>query len=206
MLPLYSVQQGVVHSGYFNEAADKIGAYPNLAIPPETPEDKSFFRDVTGICDDPDLQEKWSDIVTPVNTENDLDGVIFMYRLAPKNTFCLMKHWGDPDMPDKNFGMDAGASVNNKFWQSVTEELFIHNAYSIFGPFGQPDKEWFCGHIPVWSKNPKDTLDVGGTEVAGAWGFVMNYLNWRELKDRSNIYERFAGCNLEFNLTPAPAP
>lgn len=210
MLPLYSVQQGVIHSGYFNEAAEQIGKYPNLLIP-ETLDTPSIKRNVSGICDDPALQEKWSEIVTPVNEENDLNGVVFAYRLAPKNVFCLYER-ANMDSPDKSFGKDVGSSSLNEFWKTVTTEMFVHRKYSIFGPFTpstMPEKEWVCGHIPVWTKptdppNPEDSLNVHGVDVPNAWGFVMNYLDWGLIKDRSNIYERFADCNLDFELTHSP--
>jgi atrial natriuretic peptide receptor A len=206
MVPLYSVQQGVIHSNYFDEVAEEIGRYPNRLIP-ETVGTPKVLRNVTGLCDDPDLQLKFREIVQPINEENDLDGIIFAYRLAPRNVFCLFER---PDMSsmDPNFGMDAGSSSQNPFWKTVTTEMFIERKYSIFGPFGLPDKEWFCGHIPIWSKpDPssafQSSLNVHGTEVPFAWGFTMNFLDWRKLKERSNIYERFAGSNLDFKLTRA---
>lgn len=204
MIPLYSVQQGVIHSGYFNEVADVIGRYPNRLIP-ETVGQEKVLRNVTGICDDPDLQSKFREIVQPVNEENDLDGLVFAYRLAPKNVFCLYER-ANMTSEDVNFGLDAGQSSNNPFWTRVTEELFIERRFSLFGPFGLPEKEWICGHMAIWSKpDPasafQSSLNVHGTEVPYAWGFVMNFLDWRLLKDRSNIYERFAGCNFDFKLT-----
>ena len=204
MVPLYSVQQGVIHSNYFDDVAEKIGRYPNLLIP-ETVGTPTELRNVTDICDTPDLQLKFREIVQPVNEENDLDGLVFAYRLAPRNVFCLYER-ADMSSPDTNFGLDAGSSSENPFWAKVTKELFIERKYSIFGPFGLPDKEWFCGHIAVWSKpDPaaafQSSLNVHGTEVPFAWGFVMNFLDWRLLKERSNIYERFAGSNLDFKLT-----
>lgn len=32
-------------------------------------------------------------------------------------------------------------------------------------------------------------------------GFVVNFLDWTKLKDKSDIYKRFADCHLEFDLT-----
>mmetsp|Transcript_3823 Transcript_3823/g.8537 ORF Transcript_3823/g.8537 Transcript_3823/m.8537 type:complete len:1220 (+) Transcript_3823:92-3751(+) len=211
MLPLYSVQQSVIHSGYFNDAAEQIGPYQigssiNPNVIPETMNQTNIMRDVTGICDDGALQEKWRDIVKPINDDNDLEGVVFGYRLAPKNVFCLFER--PPPMGDKNFGLDAGSSSQNGFWKSITEGIFIEREYAIFGPFEpMPDsgKEWFCGHLPIWTKS-KEILNVQGVQVEGAWGFVMNYLDWAMLKDRSNIYERFAECNLDFELTRIASP
>ena len=75
MLPLYSVQQGVIHSGYFNDLPNKIGPYPNLVMP-ESEETPFTKRDVSGICDDPAYVSKWRSIVEPINSDNDLDGVV----------------------------------------------------------------------------------------------------------------------------------
>ena len=200
MLPLYSVQQGVVHSNYFDDAATKIGRYPNRVIP-ETENEMKIMRDVSGICDDPDLQLKFRQIVQPINKENNLDGAVFAYRLAPANVFCLYER-GNMDSPDKHFGFDVGSSSQIPFWSGVTEDIFIHKEFSMFGPFAIPDKkdEVICGHIPIY-KSGSEGLNVHGQEVPEAWGFVMNYLDWGILKSRSNVYERFAGCNLDFQLT-----
>ena len=200
MLPLYSVQQGVVHSQYFDDAAIEIGRFPHRVIP-ETLNEMKIMRNVTGICDDPTLQLRWREIVEPVNQENDLDGVVFGYKLAPMNVFCLYER-ANMDSPDTNYGFDAGSSTQVKFWQGVTEGMFLHQEFSIFGPFSIPDmkEEVICGHIPVY-KSGTQGLEVAGKEVPEAWGFVMNYLDWGMLKDRSNIYERFSGCNLDFELT-----
>ncbi|KAL9184127.1 hypothetical protein ACHAXT_002213 [Thalassiosira profunda] len=244
MLPLYSVQQGVRHSGYFNELALKVGDYPLHAIPEtdylanpaleDVPKGR-IYRNLTGICDDPLLQQRWREIVDPVNKENGLDdGSVFAYRLAPRNTFCLFAH-DNPEAPDMNFGFDAGVSSRSKFWKKVTTDIFgvedeaaapgedgappapfampglgSGQTFSFFGPFGAKmengpnmEREWICGHLPVYARemDPETKpLNVHGTEVEGGWGFVMNFLDWRALKDRSDIYERFAACDVEFEL------
>lgn len=256
MIPLYSVQQGVIHSGYFDSLADQIGPYPNLLIP-ESEQTPFTKRNVTGICDQPEIIQKWRDIVQPVNEENDLDGVVVGYRLFPNNVACLTepheqestKHFDANDFPqgeallasDNVFGLDTGHS-GFPLWKMITTDLFVNKQFNIFGPFAMPPMaELICGHIAVWRK-PDDTfdedslyqrrgqqlsgsafdiegalaaangnldrvvqpsLDVHGTEVEGAWGFVVNFLDWTKLKDKSNIYKRFSDCNFEFRLTRA---
>jgi len=224
MVPLYSVQQGVVHSGYFDELPAKIGAYPNLVIP-ETEETPFTKRDVTGICDDPNMIQKWKDIVQPINTDNDLDGIVQGYRLFPANVACLTEPHEEVGVPadtagkfdgmfegeallasDNVAGLDTGHTAF-PLWKMITTDLFINKQFNIFGPFPMPPMtELICGHIAIFTKpNPEDptknVLDVHGTEVENAWGFVVNFLDWKKLKDKSNIYERFAGCNLEFQLS-----
>jgi hypothetical protein len=135
MLPLYSIQQGVIHSGYFDSLPTLIGPYPELVIPEslDTPFTK---RNVTGICDDLDLVRKWRDIVFPVNSENDLDGVVVGYRLFPANVACLTEphqqestqHFDAEAFPqgednllasDNVLGLDAG-QTDFPLWQMIT--------------------------------------------------------------------------------------
>lgn len=183
-------------------------------------------RNVTGICDDPNLKEKFQSIVEPINAENNLDGIVVSYRLFPNNVACLnepsgesTKHFKLEDFPqgdengsaDMTWGLDAGHS-ENPFWKMVTKELFIEQRLSIFGPFTLPPlKEAFCGHLAIWTpfnpNNPfQNVMNVHGSEVAGAWGFIMNFLDWGKLLDRSNIYERFASRGLEFELYRLSGP
>lgn len=89
----------------------------------------------------------------------------------------------------------------------VIEELFITKKLSIFGPFDLPPlKTAMCGHLAIWRDfDPEDPFsnvqDIDGTEVVGAWGFIMNFLDWGKLLDRSDIYEKFSSCDFEFELT-----
>lgn len=224
MLPLYSIQQGVVHSGYFDDLPTKIGPYPNLVIP-ESEETPFTKRDVSGICDNPDIVQKWKDIVQPINSDNDLDGIVQGYRLFPGNVACLTEPHEQvnvpSDTPDKFDGMFEGEALlatdnvmgldtgHTAFplWKMITTDLFVDKNFNIFGPFPMPPMtELICGHIAIWTKpDPNDpsnnVLDVHGTEVENAWGFVVNFLDWKKLKDKSNIYQRFAGSNLDFQLS-----
>jgi hypothetical protein len=134
MLPLYSVQQGVIHSGYFDSLPELIGPYPELVIP-ESLDTPFVKRNVTGICDDPELVARWRDIVVPVNSENDLDGIVVGYRLFPANVACLTEphgmessvHFDADSFPqgdsmvasDTVFGQDVGHAAF-PFWKMVT--------------------------------------------------------------------------------------
>jgi atrial natriuretic peptide receptor A len=119
--------------------------------------------------------------------------------------------------------MDSGMDMSNSdhpFWSMVVKDLFLKrwNGLHAFGPFIAPNgKETFCTHLGIWVK-PSNELDlftqdglnlenvresytdIQGTEVENVWGFVMNYLDWTELKKRSNIYERFGSVGMDFEL------
>jgi hypothetical protein len=52
---------------------------------------------------------KWRDIVIPVNSENDLDGVVVGYRLFPNNVACLTEPYAQESSPHFNaFDMPQG--------------------------------------------------------------------------------------------------
>lgn len=220
MQPLYAVQQAVVFSGLFDELPAQIGPYPSRvyeAIDPKTNATK-IMRDVSDICND-DVQKKFASIVEPINNDARLDGIVVGYRLWAGNVMCtahpMINTKDFPDGPpldhNKFLGYDAGHD-QSLFWKATVEDMFVvrNPNMNIFGPFTNPVlPEAFCGHLPVWippgpDADPEDisvVLDVQGVPVPNAFGFVMNFLHWQNLKDRSNIYERFADCGLEFCLT-----
>jgi len=81
----------------------------------------------------------------------------------------------------------------------------------VFGPFLSPKGETFCTHLAIRQVlqdrdyesaiNLADlSTNVHGTEVGDAWGYVMNYLDWGEMKKRSRIHERFANVGMDFVL------
>ena len=154
-----------------------------LNLKTETAGTPSEMRNVSGICDQADMIDNWNSIVEPANSDNNLDGVVVGYRLAPNNVACVTEP--NPFPASDKSGFDAGHS-DNPFWKTVTTDLFIKKEFNIFGPFpAGPYEEMFCGHLAVWNKPAVDgvaekSLDVHGTEVEGAWGFVMNFLDWKK--------------------------
>ena len=135
----------------------------------------------------------------------------------PRNVACLDYKKGEA-MVDS--GMDMSNS-QHPFWSMVTTDLFVKQweGLHVFGPFMAGEDEMFCTHLAIWTK-PQNKLqtfnedgtfslentqnsytNIKGTEVENVWGFVMNYLNWGEMKKRSNIYERFANVNMDFELS-----
>ena len=121
--------------------------------------------------------------------------------------------------------MDSGMDISNSahpFWTMVAEDLFINHwkGLHVFGPFMGGEQELFCTHLAIYDKDTnnrdwvqgdtgalslenmqEDHLNVHGEEVRNAWGMVMNYLDWGEMKKRSGIYERFENVGMDFLLT-----
>mmetsp|Transcript_304 Transcript_304/g.582 ORF Transcript_304/g.582 Transcript_304/m.582 type:complete len:781 (-) Transcript_304:106-2448(-) len=209
MVPLYALREAIQYSGYFDALPDLIGNYPanlqaeNVAILGGD----MTQRNITGICDQPEVLDNWKSMVTKISDEHDLNGLIFRYRLWPKNVACLEFKGGNAMMDS---GMDASESPH-PFWSQVVIDIQVDNweGLHVFGPFqaelpfGVADV--FCTHIPLWTSTTgenafKDVVNVQGTPVQNVWGFTMLYLNWSEMKKRSNMYERFEDVNMEFEL------
>lgn len=235
MVPLYALREAIQYSGYFDAIRDEIGAVRQLPPMAENVDilgGDATLRNVTNICDQPEALENWSEIVNKITDEHELGGgLIFRWRLWPLNVACL-EFKGGKAMMDS--GMDANVSPH-KFWSNVVLDIFPRewSGLHVFGPFaaklpvpgGEPGEtraqDVFCTHIPIYTPiDPnnafKDVVEIeerapNGTVVKvhkepNVWGFTMIYLNWSEMKKRSNIYQRFADVSLEFELFKQEPP
>eukprot|EP00804_Cyclotella_cryptica_P029732 CCRYP_015206-RA/>CCRYP_015206-RA protein AED:0.12 eAED:0.12 QI:301/0.92/0.93/1/0.85/0.8/15/353/1031 len=224
MMPLYGIRQAVIHSSYFDNLTEEIGRYPQGVIE-ETVGTMTTKRNVTGICDKEDLAAKFRSLVEPMNADNDLDDIVVSYRLFPNNVACLNEpsrvftHFNVENSPqvegqwgaESSLGFDAAHSAN-PFWNMIIDQIFIKQQLSIFGPFTLPPmKHTLCGHLAIWSVSDsvdpfQNVLNMNSTEVVGAWGFIMNFVDWGKLLDRSDIYQRFSSSGLEFELSRSSDP
>jgi hypothetical protein len=214
LLPLYSIQQAVLYSPYFQHLSHAIGESGAIGSAPTItgPKGNNDYRDVTGICDDDQLQHEFDLIVEQVNKANDVDGCIVQYRLAPHAVFCLIS----PKVNDKDFGpgkvFNASGSVGrdllltSPWWHNTVSRTLQSptNAVDIFGPVKAAPggillmPEMFCAHLAV--DIPGNSITIDDEEVE-RWGFVMSFIHWEKFKERSDIYERFREHGMEFQLT-----
>jgi hypothetical protein len=214
LLPLYSVQQAVIHSPYFRHLSGQIGEYNASGSAPAVtgPKGAIDYRNITGICDDENLQLEFDKIVKEINSANNVDGAIVQYRLAPHSVFCYIA----PLINDKDFDgnvFNATGALGwdllhtpSPMWQKTVRSTLLspNNEIDIFGPFELAIEgttltpEMYCGHLGV--NIPGDSIRIDG-ELVETWGFVMSFNDWVKLKDRSNIYERFEEAGMEFRLT-----
>lgn len=209
MVPLYALREAIQYSGYFDALPDQIGNFPqNLqALNVSILGGEMTQRNITGICDQPDVLDNWKSVIQKISEEHELGGLIFRYRLWPKNVACLEYKGGNALMDS---GMDASESTH-PFWSQVVIDIQVKRwvGLHVFGPFqaklpkGVADV--FCTHLPLWTDTTgdnafKDVVNVQGTDVQNVGGFVMLYLDWTEMKRRSLMYERFEELGYEFEL------
>ena len=86
-------------------------------------------RNVTGVCDDPILKEKFRSIVELINADNNLDGIVVSYCLFPNSVACLnepsgksTKHFKLEDFPQ---GEEKG-SAESTLGLDVVHSIITH--------------------------------------------------------------------------------
>ena len=90
ILPLFSMAQFASELDIFATLPDQIkspgepGALPFLPSPPNT---TKAYRNVTGVCDQPELVERFTHIAAAVKRNAKMDGVLHNIQLAPEGTF-----------------------------------------------------------------------------------------------------------------------
>lgn len=87
ILPLFSMAQFATELELFAGLPDKIkspgepGALPFLPAPPDS---NKVYRNITGVCDQPELIDRFVDIASTVKTNARMDGVLHNIQLAPQ--------------------------------------------------------------------------------------------------------------------------
>lgn len=215
LMPLYSIQQAVIHSPHFKNLPHEIGTYGVFGSAPVThnPFDGETlnYRNVSGICDRQTLQEEFRRIVESTNKHSDMEGIIVNYRLAPNCVFCLSEPVVNfEDFEEGSFdttlhiGKDT-LHTPGTFWHNTLLNTFQSpDDIDVFGPINVTQNginimpELYCAHLAV--DLPGYNLTIDG-KTHHSWGFVMSYIHWSRLKERSGIYKRFEDRGLQFHLT-----
>uniref|UniRef100_A0A7S1FMU1 Phosphodiesterase n=1 Tax=Corethron hystrix TaxID=216773 RepID=A0A7S1FMU1_9STRA len=215
LIPLFALQQAVMHSEYFTHLFDAIGEYDAQNSAPAIlgAKSKTFpdYRNISGICDDEELMTKFGEIVDSINDYIGLNGVVVNYRLAPHSVFCLAHPMvNSDDFPEGGklsnvglIGYDAGITPNT-FWKNTLQNTYgMPDTVDLFGPFNKSSNgvvlspQFFCGHLSV--PVPGYNVTVANSTY-DSWGFVMHFMDWHELVERSDIHNRFECEGLDFSL------
>ena len=212
LIPLRSLQQAIVHSETFKDLPHQIGntgeagSAPSIFGPRST--DIMDYRNVTGICDNQDMNNEFQSIVNGITESFDYKDIIFTYRIAPYGVFCL----ADPMAAELAEGItfDNGGIIgwdpllySRTMWANRLRSIYDQeNTLSIFGPVDNfleiPGLDIFCGHLAVEMPGYNYTIDG---VVKSSWGFVMHFINWSTLKARSGIDEFYREKEYSYELS-----
>lgn len=205
ILPLFSIAQFATHLQIFQDLPTKIGA---AGAPGSLPlNTTSWKRNITGVCDDPELVETFVDIATNIKRQSGMDGILANIQLAPHGVICLLHPLNNTeDFPDGMYldntpvwGLDLFEDPGMKYiaLQSIPQEVV-----GVAGPLTLkqcPECDpFFIARLPVI--DPRHTIRVDG-ESYNRWGFATALIAWTALVEQSGVYDTFATNEFEFRLT-----
>jgi hypothetical protein len=216
ILPLFSLAQFATELAIFADLPNKIGmAHEPGSLPFLTNEDGSFNpkRNVTGVCDQPDLVSRFTQIASAIKMNAGMEGVLHNLQLAPEGVICLLNPINNTeDFDDGRFldntpawGLDL---LNAPFTKYIATSSLAKEEIGIAGP--RPLSQcstcglYFIARLPV--RTDKHQITVNG-EAYNRWGFATALINWEALIERSEIHDRldvndhFQKKGFEFQLT-----
>lgn len=210
LLPLFSIAQFATELDSFADLPDQVGqAGTDGSLPFLLDKHGAFrpFRNVTGVCDQPELLARYEQIASAVKANAKMDGILHNLQLAPHGVICLLQPLNNTaDFDDGTFldssgvlGLDVLNDPVNKF---IARASMKQERLGIAGPL-QLKQCSTCGfyliaRLPIGSTTHK--IDVDGTRYP-RWGFATALINWDELVKQVLLNERFSERDFEFQLT-----
>jgi len=210
LLPIFSLAQFVSEVDAFNELPDIIG--PSLGAD-SLPYKDDTHRNVTGVCDDPALVNRFNRIAETIKRNADMDGILLNLQLAPEAVVCLIHPLNNTeDFPEGVFLDNTGAIGHDLLYDParsfIAEKTIPADGLIIAGPLQLTQcrdvdcaptvREAIFARLPIYS--PTHTITVNGTAYK-RWGFAVGLINWNELVVRSGVYDVFEEQGMEFQLT-----
>jgi signal transduction histidine kinase len=205
ILPLFSMAQFAVNLEIFRDLPDQIGISHAPGSLPFT--NGTYFRNVTGVCDDPELVSRFTSIAAGAKKHAKMDGLLVNIQLAPQGVLCLLHPMNNTeDFEDGNFldnsgawGLDLFDSPSNRY---IARESIKNEEISIAGPLQLKQcpncDPFFIARLPIVYDDHQ--IEVDGVYY-NRWGFTTALINWKRLVEESGIYDSFRHANLEFQLT-----
>ena len=187
---------GPVHNASTTNNSDE-ASLPYLRLPNGT---TTFTRNVTTVCDDRQLVERYQQIQRTIQTNTGVGGILRNLQLAPAGVICLSH--GELEL-SASVGWDI---LNNpKFAAGVRATLRQEEAVLI-GPMTLLACPTCGPHFAVRYPIPSSTYDLrdnAGNVYPHRWGVTAAVLDWTALLEKSQIRQHVASykdCRHEFQL------
>ena len=142
-LPLFSMAQFATELEIFANLPDQIkspgepGALPFL---PQPLNSTKMSRNVTGVCDQPDLVKRFTEIATAIKHNAKMDGILHNIQLAPQGVICLLHPMNNTeDFPDGKGFLDSTSAwgydlLNDPMQRFIARKSLQQDNVSIVGP------------------------------------------------------------------------
>ena len=215
ILPLFSLAQFVNEVDIFQNLASEIGlagepgALPFL--PPKVDGGDLTHRNISGVCDDPTLVQKFEKIAGDIKSNAGMDGILVNLQLVPDAVVCLLHPLNNTEDFPPGVYMDNSGALGHDLLEDparkfIAEATLPSEKVVIAGPLTlrqcqdcDPTVEKaFIARLPISSET--NTIVVNGIPHQ-KWGFAVALINWNELILRSGVYDVFDGEDMEFQLT-----
>ena len=216
ILPLFTMAQFAMELPLFRALPQRIGAAGEEGSLPFMPlkEPGAVFthRNITGVCDDPALVERFNAIASSIKKRAKIEGVLVNLQLAPEAVVCLLYPLVNTEDFEDGIVMDnTGARgldlLTDPVSSFIAKATIPTDAVSIAGPLTLRQcrdsscdatvEKAFIARLPI--AIPDNQIYVDGTPYP-RWGFATALINWEALVIRSAIYESFAAREMEFQL------
>lgn len=217
ILPLFSMAQFAVELPIFRSLPDEIGPFGEEGslpfAPPRRPGDPFTHRNVTGVCDEPALVARFTEIASTIKKHAKMEGILVNLQLAPQAVVCLLHPLINTEDFEDGIIMDnTGAQgldlLVDPFSKFIAEQSIPKDDVIVAGPLtlrqcsGQSChatvEKAFIARLPIGV--PDHEITVDGIPY-NKWGFATALINWEALITRSNVFDNFAARNMEFQLT-----
>lgn len=222
ILPLFSMAQFATELDIFQTLPQQIGrpidgidgdnntSNSNSNVLPYRTDlpDPTSHRNVTGVCDQPALVERFTTIAAAVKKHAQMEGILVNIQLAPDGVVCLLHPLNNTeDFPNDGEFLDSSGAVGmdlltHSISKKIAEEAIVSGKVTVAGPYRLlqcPECDpFFIVRLPILYED--NTITVDGFPYK-RWGFATALINWKALVERSGVYQQFADRDMDFQLT-----
>lgn len=214
IMPLFSMAQFATELDTFKDLPEKIkpvgqpGALPLYSNDDPNYTDGRAVRNVTGVCDDPKLVSRFTQIASAVKSNANMEGILHNIQLAPEGVICLLHPMNNTeDFDDKTSYLDNTGAwgidlFHDPILQYVARQSIKQKQVGIAGPRILHQCPtcglYFIIRLPIVSRTHH--IEIDG-ESYPRWGFATALINWDALLAKGGIHERFHANGYGFQLT-----
>ena len=211
ILPLFSLSTFATELELFRELPEKVGPAGQEDSLPSVPAEVITHRNVTGVCDQPDLVRRFDRIAKNLKEISEMQGILVNLQLAPQAVVCLLYPLNNTeDFNTEETGVfldNTGALgldlLTDPFMKSIAEQaLSAPPKLSVAGPIQLRQcptcDPFFIVRMPIAFE--EYDIPINGQNYP-RWGFATALINWSELVRRSDFVQNFEDNGFTFQLT-----
>jgi signal transduction histidine kinase len=212
ILPLFSLALFVQEMEIFQNLPKQIGqAYAEGSLP--FLEGLPTHRNVTGVCDEPELLERFNSIASAIKRNTHMEGVLVNLQLAPQAVVCTVYPLINTEDFPAGISLDNSGAVGHDLLTDpkrsfIAQATLPSDKLVVAGPMKLLQckdsscdplvEKGFIARLPIVMEDHQ--IEVNG-QFYNRWGFAVAIINWNALVSKSGICDSFRDMGFEFQLT-----